>query len=144
MSVKMNQLWFELAELDSMAEGQSLSMAEKNQKAQVIAELEKMALLEEISWRQKSRATWLKEGDKNTKFFHRLANSNRRYNSISTLLINGELSTDQDVIADNIIQFYTNLYTKESGWRPTLDGIEFSRITAEEAYWLKRPFDEED
>ena len=90
------------------------------------------------------RATWLKEGDKNTKFFHRLANSNRRYNSISTLLINGELSTDQDVIADNIIQFYTNLYTEESGWRPTLDGIEFSRITAEETHWLERPFDEED
>ncbi len=87
----MNQLWLEL---DSMAEGRSLSMAEKNQKAQVIMELEKTALLEEISWRQKSRATWLKEGDKNTKFFHRLANSNRRYNSISTLLINGEMSTD--------------------------------------------------
>ena len=144
VSVKMNQLWIELAELDSMAEGRSLSMVEKNQKAQITIELEKMALLEEISWRQKSRVTWLKEGDKNTKFFHRLPNSNRRYNSTSTLLINGEMCTDQDAIADNIIQFYTNLYTEESGWRPTLDGLEFSMITAEEAHWLKRPFDEKE
>jgi hypothetical protein len=144
VSVKMNQLWLELAELDSMAEGRSLSMVEKNQKAQIAMELEKLALLEEISWRQKSRVTWLKEGDKNTKFFHRLANSNRRYNSISTLLINGDMSTDQDAIADHIIQFYTNLYTEESDWRPTLDGLEFSMITAKEALWLERPFDEEE
>ena len=39
-----------------------------------------MALMEEISLRQKSRETWLKEGDKNIGFFHKMANSNRRRN----------------------------------------------------------------
>jgi len=40
-------------------------------------ELEKTFLFEEVSWRKKSRALWLKERDKNTKYFHRVANSHQ-------------------------------------------------------------------
>jgi hypothetical protein len=49
--------------------------------------LERCSLMEEVSWRQKSEVLWLKEGDKCTKFFHSIAKSNRRYNSLDSLLI---------------------------------------------------------
>jgi len=49
---------------------------------------------EEVSWRQKSRVLWLKEGDKCTKFFHWIANSNRRFNAIESLSVNGSISSD--------------------------------------------------
>ena len=54
-----------------------------------------MASLEEISWRQKSHALYAKEGDNNTCFFHRLANSHRNANQIKRIEVDGVLYEDE-------------------------------------------------
>eukprot|EP00253_Pinus_taeda_P013020 PITA_13020 len=46
-------------------------------------ELETRRLQEEILWKQKSRIRWLKEGEKNTKFFHRSTIQRRMHNNIA-------------------------------------------------------------
>lgn len=63
---------------DQLEENRSLSVEERNYKDSTKAELEKLILDEEISWRQKSKAIWIKEGGRNTKFIHLLANSHRQ------------------------------------------------------------------
>ena len=69
--------------------------------------------MEEISWRQKSRVLHLKQGDANTKSFHRMANSNRKNNGIESLMVNGSLSSDQGIIADYITHFFMNMYFEQ-------------------------------
>ena len=66
--------------------------------------------MEEISWRQKSKALYLKEGDNNTGFFHRLANSHRRTNAMKAVEVEGILYEDEATIQDQVVGFYKSLY----------------------------------
>jgi hypothetical protein len=127
-----------------LAEDRHLLAKEKSEREKLIADFEKAILLEEISYRQKSRELWLREGDKNTKFFYLVANSHRRNNSISTLIVDGELSTDSAAISSYINQFYIGLFMEDEVRRPLLDGLEFSAISHDDVVWLDRLFDEEE
>jgi hypothetical protein len=117
-------------------ESRALGERELLRKAEVVRELERCSLIEQVSWRQKFRLLWLKEGDKCTKFFHSMANSNRRYNSLESLLIGDNLSSNQTKIGKHIVKFYQKLFTEPSSWRPMVDGISFDSILESEAFWL--------
>ena len=69
-----------------------------------------MAQLEEVSWRQKSRTLWLKEGDNNTKFFHKMANSQRRYNYMDKVEVDGVVYGEESEIREKVVHFYESLY----------------------------------
>jgi hypothetical protein len=60
-----------------------------------------------------SWALWLKEGDKCTKFFYRVANLKRMNNSIEQLVDNGTVCSGQLGIREHIVQFYDSLFTKQ-------------------------------
>ena len=142
--MKKNTMMADLWELDVVEESRPLLVEKKSKKEITSIELDKLILMKEICWRQKSRALWLQEGDKNSKFFHRLANSHRNANSIAKLNIDGMLSSNQDEIRDHIASFYEHLYVETEYGRPLLDGMQFSVISDEDAVWLERPFDEEE
>ena len=101
--------------MDAKEETHRLSAEEKLEQTNLRTNIEKLTLMEEISWRQKSRVLHLKEGDANTRFFHRMANSNRKNNGIE-IMVNGILSSDQGIIADYITHFFMNLYFEQGIW----------------------------
>jgi len=98
VGVQKNEMEKGLSELDMIAEERPLSEEENIKREEYSRSLEMSIYLEEVSWRQKSRALWLKDGDNNTKFLHRLANSHRRHNSIETLVVDGHLTDEATVI----------------------------------------------
>lgn len=76
----------------------SMDKYEKENESRVVMEVEKADLgscrkqilklykLEEIKWRQRARCRWIKEGDANTAFFHKIANQRRRVNMINSIV----------------------------------------------------------
>ncbi|KAF7831272.1 ribonuclease H [Senna tora] len=75
------------------------------------AELDNLLKNEEILWRQRSRAIWLKEGDLNTKFFHRKASQRKRRNMIFRIRDDhNRVHSDLDGINNTITSYFRNLF----------------------------------
>ena len=92
-----------------------LSDEEQVQRDQLRANWDRLAHLDEIFWHQKSRILWLWEGGNNTKFFLKMANSNRRRNQVQVIEVNGAFYDVEADIREQMVLFYTNLYQEGEG-----------------------------
>jgi hypothetical protein len=75
----------EHARLDILMESRILSGQEKEKLVQVNKELNTIWSLEEIKARQRAREKDIKEGDRNTKYFHVVANQRGKENTILSM-----------------------------------------------------------
>ncbi|CAI9099319.1 OLC1v1036114C2 [Oldenlandia corymbosa var. corymbosa] len=99
---------------------------------------------EESYWYQKSRNSWLKEGDKNSKFFHATTVQRRKSNGIESLeREDGTWCEGEQEVETEIEGFYKELFASEdkAGWEETLDGIPCT-ITDQMNTTLIRPIED--
>ena len=122
----------------------SLDSEEAKDRVKARAEFKSWALLEEIFWRQKLRETWLKEGDRNTGFFHRMANDHRRRNCLYNICINGRKLDKEEDIKEGLVDSFQNLLSDPGGWCPPLPDLNINRIGIEEAASLEESLSEEE
>ncbi|KAG5618937.1 hypothetical protein H5410_018761 [Solanum commersonii] len=139
-----NRALEELIAIEHASENRAHSPEEKSKVLCLKLELQKLAKIEEVSWRQKSRCLWLKEGDKNTKYFQKVANGHRRNNTIDKLKIGEVIVDDKVAIKEEILRFYQQLYTENEPWRPTVSFENMASISLDERDWLERNFEEEE
>lgn len=105
-------------------------------------------LEDEIYWKQRSRADWLKEGDKNTKFFHSKASSRKRKNKIQGIENDqGKWVEDNKDIERQFCGYFTNIF---SSLKPNQDQLEAAlqglnpKVTTAMNDVLEQPFTEEE
>ena len=120
----------------------SLEEVEKREKAR--EDFKEWVDLEEVSWRHKSREIWLKEGDRNTGFFHRIVNSHRRRNSISSIRINGRRLVKEAEVKEGLVGAFQSLLSTSNNWRPPYPDLYFNLIGADQTAKLEEMFTEEE
>lgn len=92
-------------------------------------ELEAILEQEETFWHKKSRVSWLKNGERNTNFFHRSALIRCRRNYIARLKVNGGVwCEDQGILRKIARDFYIQLYSSEPCLPTALSEWLFSRV----------------
>ena len=129
---------------DGLEKQRELILEEREERIRAKEEFKSWALMEEISWRQKSRELWLKDGDKNTGYFHKMANAHRRRNCLGKININGKMLENEAEIKVGLIEAFKNLFSAPSEWRPSLPDLSFDEIGLENATKLEEDFSEEE
>ena len=82
--------------------------------ANLQAELHEWLLRDEMVWKQKSRKIWLKEGDRNSKFFHLSMIIRRRRNSIDVVRNQSGLwITEKKEINEFFLENFKQVFTEE-------------------------------
>jgi hypothetical protein len=76
--------------------------------------MDEMLYREEMLWLQRSRIMWLKEGDRNTKYFHRKAVWRARKNKIRRLKKeDGQWTDCKEEMESMATSFFQNMYTAD-------------------------------
>ncbi|XP_074314560.1 uncharacterized protein LOC141649779 [Silene latifolia] len=107
------------------------SVSNVRERKVVMRELNDLLKQEEIFWQQRSRALWLKEGDRNTKYFHRKAGQRKKKNRICRVTDEeGRVITGERGIKAAAVKHFKSLCTssKPAGFSELLVGVR-DRVT---------------
>jgi hypothetical protein len=133
--------------LDIKSETEELSSDEKKRMKEIHAEMNRIWLKEEIKAKQRSKDRDIKEGDRNTSYFHTVINERRRKTLVHSLRGADGPIIDQKEMLGVAVDFYKELFRKEERCRCSLSDSFFEPadlITPAKNVMLEAPFSEEE
>ena len=104
----------ELEKLRTQLANQQAAVMDFADIRETICTMNEILYREEMLWLQRSRVSWLKEGDRNTKFFHQRVAWRTRKNKIRQLKqADGTWTSETGCMAGMINNYFSDLYTKD-------------------------------
>lgn len=95
------------------------SNSDQHEIRKITDEMNELLYREEMLWLQRSRIDWLKEGDRNTKFFHGRAVWRSRKNKIEKLkAADGNVYSNQETMGTMATNYFKELFTKDPNLVP--------------------------
>lgn len=136
----------ELEKLRSELVDLQLKDADRSLIRQKMAQLNELLYREEMMWLQRSRITWLKEGERNTAYLHRRAVWRARRNYIQRLRrTDGSWCSSPSDMERMATSYFKEVYTKDPTLNPdvVLEAIG-PKVTGQMNAMLCAPFTEEE
>jgi hypothetical protein len=109
-------------------------------------EVHSLLAQEELQWRQWSKELWLRNGDRNTKFFHESAKQKRGRDEIEKIVdAEGVLREDPQEVESALVNYFSSLFMSDYGGENiiNLQGIE-GCVTPEMNVALVKEFSKEE
>ncbi|KAI5384970.1 hypothetical protein KIW84_071821 [Lathyrus oleraceus] len=94
--------------------------------------------------RQKLRASWLKEGNMNSSFFHRVMRARYRRNFISSVNSSDGMKEKVDEFKSEVRNFFKASFQEENMSRLVLSGVDMFCLSSEDNKYLEVAFSEEE
>lgn len=140
LNIKAEKLIEEIAELDVKGEHGLLSVEDVEVRKKKFQEMWSLLRCKDASMVQRSKSKWLKEGDANSKYFHRCVKARASRNSLKAIKANGFWVDSPTEVRKAVVDYFKVQVAEDSWERPTLDGVEFARLSSEENRDLTAPF----
>lgn len=137
---KIQELENKIQNIDSIANDRLLVTGEIDERRDAQMELWQWMKRKESFWAQQSRSKWLREGDRNTRYFHVTASLRRRNNNINSLTCDNRLLDTPEEIKEAAVIFFRNLFKEEHKNRPVFGDLHFKKLNLEQGVELTAPF----
>jgi len=119
----------EIASLDDISETRMLSSLEVEVRKNKFQVLWRLLKSKEAMIFQRSKSKWLKEGDANSKFFHKCVKARAHRNGIKALKVGGEWVCSPSEVRRVVVDHFSAHFASDQWERPRLDGVDFKKIS---------------
>lgn len=110
----------------------------------IMGDLWKEYRAEEAAWIQKSRMRWAKEGDRNTRFFHRVCKVRAAKKNINHLRFEGRVLEDPQQIKIAVMKHFKSFFSQPAIERSSIQCHNMKRVSEDQNRFLVEEFSEEE